>query len=907
MNRTSFLLALALCALIALACSAGVSSPLAPELSGAGLTSSKEAAAAGTSKALWGYWQIIIDTQTWLAEIVPLRSAEYAVNVVTFLQPPAGNPASLSIKVTDATDWFSEGKISVDVGLRHPFPGYDIYTGFDVYGVFVSPGSISGQYDSDVIYTNGDGESILLNADGYTRWMNPSEFGVSNKIFDFTIGRLGTQNISLFTSTINGYKYFADNLDKDEDVGHYLTDAYNVEGRGWFKAGSFNTREYDLKFPIVGDVPQLEFQYAVIASWVEPDEGLTGDPDTLDIPGDFFASANADEAIYLGISDNSTLYYVDGSGGGAISLELEVYDWGALADGVKVADEIYRIVVEGPGSAVPGGYAVFDQATLAATAGAGTCSISSVFEVEISNCTPGSNDAVPVLITVESFAPESFDPGTGVAANEDRLAAYFRYDAAVGSELPSEIVVTSPNGGETLWMAMSEEITWDPGSGGVGDVVIEWSTDDFGADIRTIVASTENDGSYLWAPIPNVETDTAKVRIRAVAGTDEDESDDYFSIALPVWLDCEEPVVVDNGTVSFSWWPHYHWGNELSPAMAQATDGTVWVVWGNNNTQTDDTQIHSSDGINWSGTGNCFGTGGPNYRDDMYKAAPGQDTWVYCTIMPYKTGLTVMNRLYYAAWNYNFDAGPSYQNNEIAVDQAGYIYVFGDSTPGITVKRSNNANDAHSCSFWGTVTTSGEVSHVRSWARVGNGLALAWFTTTGEIRVAFTSDPPTNQNWGTSELVFDGSGYANVRDPGLAVDPDGRLHLCFVGRNTASSQYELRYARRETDGTWGESIQAISSSDDISDAHIDFAEVNDLEVLLVAYETEGQVRYVLSPSAGLAFLPPGEISPASETAYDPDIIVTDPPYNFDTVCFYAFDDGTGSGDIAWVNADFETP
>jgi hypothetical protein len=258
MKNFVFFAVLLTAAALMVACSQGGSN--SPILPGQSDLSGRQSSQAATSKATWGVWEIAIDTSTWQVTATPLRGAQYTVDVVTFLQKPAGSPANLVIAVTDVTKWLSDGMIGVDVGLKHPFPGLDQYTGFDVLGVFVAPGSNAGNYDPEVTWTNGDTDSKLLNADGYTRWMNPTEFPSNGSILAFVPGKLGTSNIGLFTSTINGYKYFADNLDKDQSISDYFAMSANIDGRGAFKAGSFNHRDYTLKFPRCAENQHLYFR-----------------------------------------------------------------------------------------------------------------------------------------------------------------------------------------------------------------------------------------------------------------------------------------------------------------------------------------------------------------------------------------------------------------------------------------------------------------------------------------------------------------------------------------------------------------------------------------------------------------------------------------------------------------------
>jgi subtilisin family serine protease len=107
------------------------------------------------------------------------------------------------------------------------------------------------------------------------------------------------------------------------------------------------------------------------------------------------------------------------------------------------------------------------------------------------------------------------------------------------------ITVTSPNGGENLGAGASREITWTT-SGTFDSLVIQYSGDG-GISWRTIVASTENDGSYLWT-VPVVHSPNCLVRI-AERNKDNpsDTSDEVFSIIGPTIS-----VVSPNGGESFT-------------------------------------------------------------------------------------------------------------------------------------------------------------------------------------------------------------------------------------------------------------------------------------------------------------------------------------------------------------------
>ena len=313
MSRYLILTGLVLTGLAFFGCASQGGVPTAADPSGSMQTQAAGGPERSGGVALWGYYNVFIDPKTWEAKVVPLRGPDFTVDVVSFMQPPMGKTSNLKILVTDPSQWFDQGKITVNVTLTHPFPGLDAYTGHDVMGVLVSPGSINGLYDSGVWYSNGIDDVKVLNADGYTRWMNPTEFMPNGTILNFVPGMMGTSEVGLFTATINGYKYFADNLGISQSVKEYYTDPNNAHNRGEFRAGVANTREYKLQFPF-DTMPMMIFQYAVIASWVEATE-----LDPSDIPGSFPRSANADEAIYMEVAaDNSDLWYAGGEGGGAV-------------------------------------------------------------------------------------------------------------------------------------------------------------------------------------------------------------------------------------------------------------------------------------------------------------------------------------------------------------------------------------------------------------------------------------------------------------------------------------------------------------------------------------------------------------------------------------------------------------
>jgi hypothetical protein len=106
-------------------------------------------------------------------------------------------------------------------------------------------------------------------------------------------------------------------------------------------------------------------------------------------------------------------------------------------------------------------------------------------------------------------------------------------DFTIKTSSTSSITVTSPNGGETWYANSHHNITWTS-SGFTGAVKIELSTDGGSNWAQTIIASTDNTGTYDWT-VPTLATlPNANCRIRvsnASSSSPVDISNSNFTIA----------------------------------------------------------------------------------------------------------------------------------------------------------------------------------------------------------------------------------------------------------------------------------------------------------------------------------------------------------------------------------------
>ncbi len=318
------------------------------------------------SHQLWGVWQFTADPAAQSLDVVELRTGEMHLNALPFLEPPP------LLYITLETLQFNGNIIETDIGLRHPFLGLNEFTGFDVCGVLITRGSVSGYGDSSIVMA-GEGETRLLNADGYTRWWNPVEFPVNEgTMFSYNDGQLGApHSFADYNATVNGYKLFCDDLeDPDAPVGDV-----DVASRCVFSAGQKNIRHYSIEIGNDG----LVFNYAIDANWQFPQ----GNP-PYSVPDDFTPAANRPEAWNINITELENTLWNDGQDtGGDLSLSIDVWD--------HYNANMNTVTVESPGN--------FDATGTDVAVGGGEGY--STYEIDIIDATPGP-DEIELFITVEA-------------------------------------------------------------------------------------------------------------------------------------------------------------------------------------------------------------------------------------------------------------------------------------------------------------------------------------------------------------------------------------------------------------------------------------------------------------------------------------------------------------------------
>ncbi len=348
-----------------------------------------------SAHASWGLWQFAANLEAGTLDVVQLRTGNLHLNALPFLEPPP------LVNLTLESVEFNGNIIETDIGLRHPFLGLNEFTGFDVCGIIITNGSVSGFDDPD-LQMAGEGDTRLLNPDGFVRWWNPAEFPVNTgTIFGYNDGLLGApDSYADYNSTLNAYKYFCDDLNADD-----LLSNVTLADRGMFSAGQKNIRHYTIELGDEG----LIFNYAVDASWIFPD----GSP-PYQAPDNFPPGANRPEAYRLDIDEvENTLWAEGAESGGDLKLLIDVYDWFDAG--------LNTVQVESPGNFDP------ETASIPVDGGAGY----STYQVDIVDAYPITTGTIDLLITVESEAI-----GYGGLLPGEPVCAYFTASADVSGGEP---------------------------------------------------------------------------------------------------------------------------------------------------------------------------------------------------------------------------------------------------------------------------------------------------------------------------------------------------------------------------------------------------------------------------------------------------------------------------------------
>lgn len=262
--RIVVLISLAILLVVSIGCSSGENNPVMPaaEISAKSVTEQVPPA----NQFLAGYYDVYFDCSTKTFEIVENRTAAFTLNIVPFLNmmmsPRFGITFGSILVHTDDPTFLG---VDVEFQIHHPFPGIDQYNAYDLMGVVIGEGHEMLEYGS--LYVGEHGTDLWMNnADGFTRWFNPTDF-TTEMIFGYVPG--GFQNLA-GNAHLNPYKYYSRGLEPEDELWDFLTGPENYDG----VFQSADGRMMELEFPLPPDGIGLMFGYAVVVAWEE--QGATG-------------------------------------------------------------------------------------------------------------------------------------------------------------------------------------------------------------------------------------------------------------------------------------------------------------------------------------------------------------------------------------------------------------------------------------------------------------------------------------------------------------------------------------------------------------------------------------------------------------------------------------------------------
>ncbi|MFH1515624.1 MAG: hypothetical protein ABIG42_09215, partial [bacterium] len=700
---------------------------------------------------------------------------------------------------------------------------------------------------------------ICVNADGYTTELNeviddPAALPYF-LVIDDSIGGSGTYNkFEMGTKDVEFDATF------NPASGNLRFDLYVTMGYGW------SAMKSERMIPVYYN-PEFNRK----AAWkvdVTPPEGANP-PETGNTWDD---------------SDNSTPFNVT----------IKVYDWqiGANVDSeltnptdIYAASGVSSVSVEIPGmnNAL--------QSVTTEDSGAGTPDDPLVYTLSIANekllgegeyfgLVKVTDERAVGVIGERDFIIDSPNGVLLEHFNLPEFATYQTFTATVVSGM--DITLTSPNGGEEWLIGSPHDITWST-TNNIGMIKLEYSKDNFVADIIEIVASTDDDSVFNWL-VPDDESDTVRVRATLVdASAKYDDSDADFSIApVPYYWEFDD-IITFTGAYGSSEF------QDISPALCEEADGDIGLTWASDDTY--NLYQYGSywwvrrsvdNGVTYGYQAACDSASDGLHRDDKCKIVPGNqnDAWVtsdFSNACNYIWQLEQSSNTFSSCIAY-----PAY-NQDIVVDAEGYIYSIYDKWDNtLTMKHSQtpyNMTPMYWLNYPATfpeynIASSARCSHVRSTGLDSSDVVwIGYYSNTEtQIRLAHSTDASPLETWDSSTVVYSaGAGISQVKNPCLFIASDDTFYICYTRYDSTSLKYQLVYTTDDSSFSNPTEQLIAEYSTVINDAHISVGSKFSREVVIFLYENDYSV-WLVTLIDGAPLGPAEEIDNNADDI-DPDAIL----------------------------------
>jgi hypothetical protein len=429
--------------MLALACSHIANGPMLPSAtgnsSGAIKTHLTETTDTG-NRYLWGLWTVEISADRSTVDIIATRAAEMHLNVVRLIEVA---PCQHCLLISNI-HVVGPNELEADAILKHPYPGQNKFTGFDVRGIFISGSDFTFPVSGRQVAL-GDGVPRLVDPDGYTSLFNPAEFPPTDPpALGYIPGKKATGG------------------DLSATLCPFM--AYGIDApRRMFAAGGFETRTFHVYAP----AGPIHFGYAVDACWHPVDVVI--DPVT-----DFPPEANCLEAYRINVDIPVRL---NSSWMSQNPINVEVFDHQGL-------DTISSVTVEAPDI-------FFGEVGIAYSTQTGEESW--LFSGFVPNETEAVTGEYPLLVKVidtESDLNLGAIYGWGVAVAEVKKG-WARTWGGTDNDHGEDVAVDVLGNIYVTGYFQSDEIDFNPGSG--FDIHLT------GGGNTGFLSKFDSNGKFLWA------------------------------------------------------------------------------------------------------------------------------------------------------------------------------------------------------------------------------------------------------------------------------------------------------------------------------------------------------------------------------------------------------------------------
>lgn len=823
-----------------------------------------------------GLFEMHINPSDLTGELTSLRKSSLedvleVVDVTNFMKlAPCADCAKIFSVSLDA-----DNHIVVNIGIKHPFAAGDPLKPvsgrnrgdlhvFNVEGVVISNAagtSFSGLGQASAGFS-------LLNADGCSGYL------------DDAIDEIFPTDASIHPYIMHFDDYSQGNFDASNPMGFESVTTPPPTGNLVMAMGSdYDRKDYILDIP---DDESVDFIFAVECTYaVSAATKIQRFTPEYRIP-----QHNKKAASEVGVEIVSN-ELGGGNTSSTATLQISVVDIshgvtvGTALNEMRADSSVSAISVEIPG--ITSGSVSFSTTPLSGTGHDPSDPL--IYEGTVTNSLGGLMGTYTGLVKVtDSYNPglntspllngmdgiKRVDPIVNPLAglftlNEFATYQLFSIDVGTGEM----ITIISPNGGESWSVGSGHEITWNP-AGYPGTVFIEYSKDNFVSDIHSIATGEANDGSYMWASIPDDPSTTVRVRVSLTSNPNiQGTSEEDFSIVTWHIEFSPEGVI-----------PEQHPGNnDISPAVCVETDGDIKMAYNDNNPATYGASAFSwacksSDGLTWSNfyctTSSWGGMWACHGDETKILANTTGNSWRTIHLWSQTTfeWATPFNSNTEAPYDGAVISTYITRQPELLQDANGYVYVFGDRYNVLQFKKSEvsgSMSGGPSGSIWQYFPVynigTGYFSRARSAELAPNNtMYFVYYVndTANVIKMAHNTSYD-GLTWDVSPVVYDGAstGTTGAHDPGMDIDPDGDFHVTFVRVN--GSNNELCYVN-STDGTsWSSPVVIDSLPDTINDNPICFFEFSSTEFLATVYRGGDHIYITFSDDYGQKWATPVQV------------------------------------------------